>query len=196
MSDTPNSGGTSSSAACSNGHYFIYAGDPDSIPDGYPCVCGKTKRIRDVPPGTEEVHIYSIDDLFGKNLSGKKIVVHSKRAKEYLDLHPLNGKCIFSTNDPQAAYERKPMLSNDGIHDLMPQNDNIGASVSRSVGGLIIRDHYENLISSGELIRRDELVAWLNEMLLDEKKGEAWDWKSSGGVSSVQKAIDHISKKP
>jgi len=38
----PPSCGTMSSAPCSNGHQFSYAGDPydGMFPEGYPCACG------------------------------------------------------------------------------------------------------------------------------------------------------------
>ena len=88
---------------------------------------------------------------------------------------------------------RSSLLSNDGIHDLMPPNDNIGASVDRSVGGLIVRDHYEALIASGELIVKSELVEWL------EKQRD--DHSASHGNSYTEEAItydnvlDHLNKK-
>ncbi len=91
-----------------------------------------------------------------------------------------------TTNDPQAAYgkKREPMLSNDGIHDLMPPNDNIGASVNRSVGGLIVRDHYEALIASGELIVKSELVEWLKAERAEDRQMRD-DLEVEGGDSDI-----------
>lgn len=47
--------------------------------------------------------------------------------------------------------KRKPLLSNDGILDIVGRGKHLGADVDRATGGLVIRDHYERLIDEGKL---------------------------------------------
>jgi hypothetical protein len=47
--------------------------------------------------------------------------------------------------------ERKPLLSDDGVLDLVSQGKNLGAAVDRATGGIEIRDFYERLITEGKL---------------------------------------------
>jgi len=61
--------------------------------------------------------------------------------------------------------KRKPLLSNDGILDIVGRGKHLGADVDRATGGLVIRDHYERLIDEGKL-RVVEEVAISEEGLM------------------------------
>lgn len=123
-----------------------------------------------------------------------------------------------TTNDPEQKYgEREPMLSDAEmirIAEASPQHP-IVASVKKidqialaaSYGGAFdARDRYERLISSGDLIRRDELVAWLEGRIhwskgahtalgeVNHNTGAAFGLQ--GEICAIQRVIDHINKKP
>lgn len=110
-----------------------------------------------------------------------------------------------TTNDPKAPYgeEREPMLSDDKIEEMFrisgepPEADEYVGIPSRER----VRTFYENLISSGELIRRDELLVWLQAKAheLDELGNRAdttnmaapYDYK----YEAINEVIDHLNKK-
>lgn len=100
-----------------------------------------------------------------------------------------------TTNDPEQKYgEREPMLSDVEI-SKMSVTDNGFAGENKYRMSRRVRDHYESLITDGTLIRRDELVKFLNERLLDEEKGVRWNMHNDGSaVTVVQNIIDHINK--
>lgn len=189
-------GSTSSAASCANGHVFIYAGDISMMQDGYPCVCGMTKYRA----STNEVHIYSIEDLFAGDLSNKTLIVHSKAAKEYLENHPMYGEPIFATNDPQAAYgkKREPMFGEEQIDALWDFDDPPG-TVAKKVSA-----HYESLIASGELIVKSELILWLEQqrderlsaaaLYAQQGSDRAFD-VASGKRISYEEVLDHLNGK-
>lgn len=79
-----------------------------------------------------------------------------------------------------------------------------GADMDAAEAILWLEAYYKNelkkqadLIADGTLIRRDELVKFLNERLLDEEKGVRWNMHNDGSaVTVVQNIIDHLNKKP
>jgi hypothetical protein len=123
----------------------------------------------------------------------------------------------FVTSDPQAPYERKPMLS-DAEVDRMWHNDMFELGERRGSDGYVLPSEdylfeegyrfgmkqaskfYEAKIKSGELIRRDELVEWLDDQLRQAKEDGILRTSGLNAESAVliqlQLVLDHINKKP
>lgn len=68
-----------------------------------------------------------------------------------LDPFPGNLKHHTVTNDPQAEYVSKPMISDRSLDGWC------GTRAEHEMSNYEVRDYYERLIASGELIHRDTL---------------------------------------
>lgn len=104
---------------------------------------------------------------------------------DQLDPYPGNLRKheVKLTNDPAVPYT--PMLSDEAAKNIL-KNCAYNAREMDPVHET--RAFYEQLLASGELIRKEELVKWLESM-----RDDPYEWKSSIAYKCV---IDHLNKKP
>lgn len=107
-------------------------------------------------------------------------------------------KCVSEswtgkTKEAQSEPDRKPLLSNKAMLGYEGEPTIIKLINCESMSNLAVRSHYEDLITSGALIRRDELVAWLEE----ERDEQSASMGNSYTVESAvyDSVLDHINKK-
>lgn len=153
---------------------------------------------QEVAKSMDEVHIYSFNDLFQGDLSGKKLVVHSKAAAEYLKGLPSQAGfwSPSTTNDPQAEYAEAI-----GAHGLTQKRLQelcvaTGISEGRFSNRLLVSKVIDALLASGELLRRDELVEWLKDSIAVANAMVKQAGPRGEGVGiGYQFVLDHINTK-
>jgi len=105
---------TSASAACSNGHVFVFAGDITMMQEGYPCQCGRTKYSNQKAMSIQRYDLYFTGSPIEKGDDGEYVLYSDhllglQRQREELLAWLKNKRLLILDGVPVLATNKESM---------------------------------------------------------------------------------------